>query len=76
MMQDVLDRVHKLLALAGSPNVHEAAAAAAKSQALIEPARRPAAMPCSSMTTSISEPRPWAARHADRGVTLLAWEAG
>ena len=34
-MADVLDRVKKLLALAGSPNVHEAAAAAAKAQALI-----------------------------------------
>jgi hypothetical protein len=33
---DVLDRVRKLLALAGSPNVHEAASAAGKAQALIE----------------------------------------
>ena len=32
---DVLDRVRKLLALAGSDNVHEAAAAAARAQALI-----------------------------------------
>ena len=32
----VLDRVRKLLALAGSPNLHEAAAAAAAAQALIE----------------------------------------
>lgn len=32
----LLDRVRKLLALATSPNVHEAAAAAAKAQALIE----------------------------------------
>jgi hypothetical protein len=32
---DVLDRVRKLLALAGSPNVHEAAAAAGRAQALI-----------------------------------------
>ena len=32
----VLDRVRKLLALATSPNVHEAAAAAAAAQALIE----------------------------------------
>ncbi|MEZ4238051.1 MAG: DUF2786 domain-containing protein [Myxococcota bacterium] len=32
---DVLDRVKKLLALAGSPNVHEAALAAARAQALI-----------------------------------------
>lgn len=32
---DILDRVRKLLALAGSPNVHEAAAAAARAQALI-----------------------------------------
>ncbi len=32
----VLDRVRKLLALAGSPNVHEAAAAAAAAQTLIE----------------------------------------
>ena len=34
-MTDVIDRVKKLLALAGSPNVHEAAAAAARAQALI-----------------------------------------
>jgi len=33
---DVLSRVRKLLALAGSPNVHEAAAAAAAAQALID----------------------------------------
>lgn len=32
---EVLDRVRKLLALAESPNVHEAAAAAARAQALI-----------------------------------------
>lgn len=32
----LLDRVRKLLALAGSPNVHEAASAAAAAQALIE----------------------------------------
>ena len=32
----LLDRVKKLLALAGSPNVHEAALAAARAQALIE----------------------------------------
>ena len=32
----VLDRVRKLLALATSPNVHEAAAAAAAAQALVE----------------------------------------
>ncbi len=32
----VLDRVRKLLALAGSPNVHEAASAAAMAQTLIE----------------------------------------
>jgi hypothetical protein len=32
---DVVDRVRKLLALATSPNVHEAAAAAARAQALI-----------------------------------------
>lgn len=32
----LLDRVRKLLALAGSPNVHEAALAAARAQALIE----------------------------------------
>jgi hypothetical protein len=32
---DILDRVRKLLALATSPNVHEAAAAAARAQALI-----------------------------------------
>lgn len=31
----MVDRVRKLLALAGSPNVHEAAAAAARAQALI-----------------------------------------
>lgn len=31
----ILDRVRKLLALAGSPNAHEAAAAAARAQALI-----------------------------------------
>jgi len=36
MARDVLDRVRKLLALASSPNVHEAAAAAAAAQALIE----------------------------------------
>lgn len=35
MDEAVLDRVRKLLALAGSPNVHEAAAAAARAQALI-----------------------------------------
>lgn len=35
-MSDLLDRVRKLLALAGSPNVHEATAAAAKAQALID----------------------------------------
>ncbi|MEQ1506614.1 MAG: DUF2786 domain-containing protein, partial [Myxococcota bacterium] len=35
-MEDVLDRVRKLLALATSPNVHEAALAAARAQALIE----------------------------------------
>ena len=33
---DVLARVRKLLALAGSPNVHEAASAAAAAQALVE----------------------------------------
>ncbi len=33
---DVVARVRKLLALAGSPNVHEAAAAAAAAQALVE----------------------------------------
>ena len=32
----MLDRVRKLLALAGSPNVHEAALAAARAQALID----------------------------------------
>jgi hypothetical protein len=32
---ELLDRVRKLLALAGSPNVHEAAAAASRAQALI-----------------------------------------
>jgi len=32
----LLDRVRKLLALAGSPNVHEAALAASRAQALIE----------------------------------------
>lgn len=32
---DVVDRVRKLLALASSPNVHEAAAAAARAQALV-----------------------------------------
>ena len=31
----LLDRVRKLLALAGSPNAHEAAAAAARAQALV-----------------------------------------
>lgn len=35
MASPTLDRVRKLLALAGSPNVHEAAAAAARAQALI-----------------------------------------
>jgi hypothetical protein len=35
-MSTVLDRVRKLLALAGSSNPHEAAAAAARAQALIE----------------------------------------
>lgn len=35
-MEAILDRVHKLLALATSPNVHEAAAAAARAQALID----------------------------------------
>jgi hypothetical protein len=35
MSTDVLDRVRKLLALSGSPNVHEAAAAARRAQALI-----------------------------------------
>lgn len=34
-VSDLLDRVRKLLALASSPNVHEAAAAAARAQALI-----------------------------------------
>jgi hypothetical protein len=34
--QAVLERVRKLLALASSPNIHEAASAAAKAQALIE----------------------------------------
>lgn len=34
--EDVLARVRKLLALAGSPNVHEAASAAAAAQALLE----------------------------------------
>jgi hypothetical protein len=33
--EQLIDRVEKLLALAGSPNVHEAAAAAARAQALI-----------------------------------------
>jgi hypothetical protein len=36
MPADVLDRVRKLLALATSPNVHEAAAAAARAQRLID----------------------------------------
>lgn len=35
-MDPILDRVRKLLALATSPNVHEAAAAAARAQSLIE----------------------------------------
>lgn len=35
MRSDLLDRVRKLLALAGSSNVHEAAAAAARAQALV-----------------------------------------
>ena len=35
-MEAILDRVHKLLALATSPNVHEAALAAARAQALID----------------------------------------
>ena len=34
-MADIVDRVRKLLALAGSSNVHEAAAAAARAQELI-----------------------------------------
>ncbi|MFT6145017.1 MAG: hypothetical protein ACJAZO_002956 [Myxococcota bacterium] len=36
MASDVLDRVRKLLALATSPNVHEAAAAAVRAQRLID----------------------------------------
>ena len=36
MATDVVDRVRKLLALATSPNVHEAAAAAARAQQLID----------------------------------------
>ena len=36
MAADVLDRVRKLLALATSPNVHEAAAAAARAQRFID----------------------------------------
>ncbi|MEQ1565975.1 MAG: DUF2786 domain-containing protein [Myxococcota bacterium] len=36
IVDPVVDRVRKLLALAGSPNVHEAAAAAARAQRLIE----------------------------------------
>ncbi len=43
-MSDVLSRVRKLLALATSPNVHEAAAAAAAAQALVERHRLQAIM--------------------------------
>jgi hypothetical protein len=42
--EKLLDRVRKLLALAGSPNVHEAALAAARAQALIEEHRLHAAL--------------------------------
>ena len=34
-MQDIVDRIAKLLALANSPNEHEAAAAATKAQELL-----------------------------------------
>lgn len=51
MNDAVLDRVRKLLALAGSPNVHEAAAAAARAQRLIAEHRLEAWLDASTSET-------------------------
>ncbi|MDP2306244.1 MAG: DUF2786 domain-containing protein [Pseudomonadota bacterium] len=53
---DILARVRKLLALAGSPNVHEAAAAAAAAQALVVRHRLEALLAAESLADDPDDP--------------------
>lgn len=54
--QRALERVRKLLALATSPNVHEAASAAAHAQALIDRHRLSAILDCESSLSDEADP--------------------
>ncbi len=54
----LLDRVRKLLALAGSPNVHEAAAAAARAQSLIQTHRLQALLDAERLADPQIDPDP------------------
>ncbi len=75
MAADVLDRVRKLLALAQSPNVHEAAAAAAKAQALIAAHRLEALLAAEAAAEARAEADPIEEQVLERAKRLRRWKA-
>lgn len=72
MPQDVLDKVRKLLALARSPNVHEAAAAAGRAQALIHQHRLASLLAAEAEAEPVEEEEVERARRLRRWKTVLA----